>query len=136
VRLLDGAARVPADPGLRLSAAAGGAARAAAAAAADWGATASDTDVALWARRRLQILVALSLRPHHLARTGSLHDELQGMGFPMTLTRFMVEVAFLADLGLVEAPDEGYVGLTDDGLAVALGHVKLPGVGHPALGER
>lgn len=51
VRLLDGAARVPADPGLRLSAAAGGAAHAAAAAAADWGATASDTDVALWAWR-------------------------------------------------------------------------------------
>lgn len=88
------------------------------------------------ARRRMQILLALSLRPHHLARAGSLHDELQDVGFPMTLTRFMVEVAFLAELDLVEAPQEGFISLTDDGLAVALGHVKLPGIGLPKLGER
>ena len=87
------------------------------------------------ARRRLQILLSLSIRTHHLARTGSLHDELQDIGFPMTLTRFMVEVAFLAELDLVEAPEDGFISLTDEGLAVALGHVKLPVIGSPKLGE-
>ncbi|MDR2624950.1 MAG: hypothetical protein LBC37_01295 [Zoogloeaceae bacterium] len=88
------------------------------------------------ARRRMQILLALSIRPDHLARPGSLLEELQGVGFPMTLTRLMVEIAFLAEMDLVDAPAVGYIGLTDSGLQVALGQVKLPGVGYSALGER
>lgn len=89
----------------------------------------------LTARRRLQILAALALRPQHTATPGSMLTELEATGFSMTLTRLMVDCAFLTNLGLTDAPDTGFVSLTDDGLAVAKGLVKLPGIGAPALGE-
>ncbi|MDR3323254.1 MAG: hypothetical protein LBS89_03520 [Zoogloeaceae bacterium] len=90
----------------------------------------------LTARRRKQILTALSLRPQHTATPGSLLAELEATGYPMTLTKLMVECAFLTNLGLTDAPDVGFITLTDDGLAVAKGLVHLPGIGAPALGER
>jgi hypothetical protein len=90
----------------------------------------------LSARCRLQILVALALRPQHTATPGSLLTELEATGYPMTLTKLMVESAFLTHLGLTDAPDVGFITLTDDGLAVAKGLVRLPGIGAPALGER
>lgn len=84
--------------------------------------------------RRLQILRALSLRPLYRADPRNLRQELEATGYPMTLTKLSVECAFLADLGLVDAPAEGLIALTDDGLSVARGLVKLPGIGTPEPG--
>ena len=86
------------------------------------------------AGRRLQILVALSLRPQYRAEPRSLRQELEVTGYPMTLTKLSVECTFLADLGLVDAPSEGLIALTDDGLAVARGLIRLPGIGTPEPG--
>jgi len=89
---------------------------------------------AITASRRLQILTALSLRPRYSADPRGLRAELEVTGYPMTLTKLSVECAFLADLGLVEAPTEGMLSLTDDGLSVARGLIKLPGIGTPEPG--
>ena len=86
------------------------------------------------AGRRLQILVALSLRPQYKAEPRNLRQELEVTGYPMTLTKLWVECTFLADLGLVEAPAEGLLSLTDDGLSVARGLIRLPGIGTPEPG--
>lgn len=85
--------------------------------------------------RRLHILKALSLRPQFRAEPRNLRSELEVTGYPVTLTKLMVECAFLADLGLVEAPENGLLALTDDGLSVVRGLVKLPGIGTPEPGE-
>lgn len=87
------------------------------------------------AARRLQILRALAMRPRYLAEARNLRGELEVTGYPMTLTKLMVDAAFLADLGLISAPSEGIIALTDDGLSVANGLIRLPGIGTPAPGE-
>lgn len=87
------------------------------------------------AGRRLQILRALSIRPRYCAAPRSLRDELEATGYPMTLTKLAVELAFLADLGLAVAPEDGLVSLTEDGLSVARGLIRLPGIGSPAPGD-
>lgn len=84
--------------------------------------------------RRLHILRALALRPLYRAEPRNLRQELEITGYPMTLTKLSVECAFLADLGLVAAPTEGLLSLTDDGLSVARGLIKLPGIGTPEPG--
>ncbi|MBA3997060.1 MAG: hypothetical protein C0466_07805 [Candidatus Accumulibacter sp.] len=90
---------------------------------------------AVTAGRRLHILRALALRPLYRAEPRGLRQELEVTGYPMTLTKLAVECAFLADLGLVEAPESGVLSLTDDGLSVARGLVRLPGIGTPEPGE-
>lgn len=87
------------------------------------------------AARRLHILKALALRPQYRAEPRNLRQELEVTGYAMTLTKLMVECAFLADLGLVDAPDNGLLALTDDGLSVARGLIRLPGIGSPEPGE-
>lgn len=84
--------------------------------------------------RRLHILRALALRPQYRAEPRNLRAELEATGYPMTLTKLSVECAFLADVGLVDAPAEGLLALTDDGLSVARGLIKLPGIGTPEPG--
>jgi len=87
------------------------------------------------AARRLHILKALALRPQYRADPRGLRQELEVTGYAMTLTKLAVECAFLADLGLVDAPDNGLLALTDDGLSVARGLIHLPGIGTPEPGE-
>lgn len=87
------------------------------------------------AARRLQILRALALRPRYIAETRNLRQELEVTGYPMALTKLAVDCAFLADLGLLESPDDGMIALTDDGLSVAKGLIRLPGIGTPEPGE-
>lgn len=94
----------------------------------------SPADAVITAGRRLQILTALSLRPQFRADPRGLRQELEVTGYPMTLTKLAVECAFLADLGLVDAPAEGLIRLTDDGLSVVRGLIKLPGIGTPEPG--
>lgn len=84
---------------------------------------------------RLHILKALALRTKYRAEPRGLRDELEVTGYPMDLTKLAVECAFLANLGLVDAPESGVLSLTDDGLSVAKGLVKLPGIGTPEPGE-
>lgn len=84
--------------------------------------------------RRLQILRSLAIRAQYRADPRNLRAELELTGYPMTLTKLSVECAFLADLGLVDAPAEGLLALTDDGLSVARGLIKLPGIGTPEPG--
>lgn len=92
------------------------------------------SEAVITAGRRLQILTALSLRPQFRADPRNLRQELEVTGYAMTLTKLAVECAFLADLGLVDAPAEGLIRLTDDGLSVVRGLVKLPGIGTPEPG--
>lgn len=87
------------------------------------------------AARRLQILRALAMRPRYLAEARNLRGELEVTGYPMTLTKLMVDAAFLADLGLISVPSDGIIALTDDGLSVANGLIRLPGIGTPTPGE-
>lgn len=87
------------------------------------------------AARRLHILTALALRSQYRAEPRNLRQELEVTGYPVTLTKLAVECAFLADLGLIDAPDNGLLALTDDGLSVVRGLVKLPGIGSPEPGE-
>ncbi|MFO1404696.1 MAG: hypothetical protein U1E96_08945 [Azonexus sp.] len=94
----------------------------------------SNADQVVTAGRRLQILTALSLRPQYKAEPRNLRQELEDTGYPMTLAKLAVECAFLADLGLLDAPAEGLIRLTDEGLAVARGLIKLPGIGTPEPG--
>ncbi|MDR2674871.1 MAG: hypothetical protein LBC18_08395, partial [Opitutaceae bacterium] len=56
------------------------------------------------AARRMQVLRALSLHTGHTAMPGALREELALSGYPMTLTKLMMDTAFLAELGLVSAP--------------------------------
>ena len=84
--------------------------------------------------RRLQILKALSLRPQYRAEPRNLRDELEVTGYPMTLTKLAVDCAYLADLGLVDAPQNGILSLTDDGLDVVRDRIRLPGIGTPEPG--
>lgn len=79
--------------------------------------------------RRLQILKALAMRPQYRADPRHLRIELEESGYAMTLAKLAVEFAFLADLGLVDAPAEGLIHLTDDGLSVVNGLIRLPGIG-------
>ncbi len=94
----------------------------------------SKTDVVTPARR-LHILKTLSLRPQYRAEPRNLRQEIEVTGYPMSLSKLAVECAFLADLGLVDAPENGILALTDDGLSVVRGLVKLPGIGTPEPGE-
>lgn len=95
----------------------------------------SPSDAVITAGRRLQILKALAMRPQYRAEPRNLRSELEVTGYPMTLTKLAVECAFLADLGLVDAPAEGLIRLTDDGLSVVNGLIRLPGIGTPEPGE-
>ncbi|MDD5391191.1 MAG: hypothetical protein PHD37_17780 [Gallionellaceae bacterium] len=90
---------------------------------------------AITASRRLQILTALSMRPQYRAEPRGLRQELEATGYPMTLAKLAVECAFLADLGLVDAPQDGVLALTDDGLSVVRGLIRLPGIGTPEPGD-
>ncbi|MDR1063647.1 MAG: hypothetical protein LBL48_06910 [Azoarcus sp.] len=80
------------------------------------------------ASRRMQILRALSIHTGHTAMPGALRDEMGETGYPMTLTKLMMDTAFLAELGLVAAPEAGSIALTADGLDVVRGLVNLPGL--------
>ena len=80
------------------------------------------------AARRLQVLWALSLHNGHSAMPAKLRNDMDVCGYPMTLTKLMMDCAFLAELGLIESPDKGLVALTADGLDVVRGLVKLPGL--------
>lgn len=92
------------------------------------------SDAVITAGRRLQILKALAMRSQYKAEPRNLRAELEITGYPMTLTKLAVECTFLADLGLVDAPAEGLIRLTDDGLSVANGLIRLPGIGTPEPG--
>jgi hypothetical protein len=94
----------------------------------------SNANQVVTAGRRLQILTALSLRPQYKAEPRNLRQELEDTGYPMILAKLAVECAFLANLGLLDAPAEGLIRLTDEGLAVARGLIKLPGIGTPEPG--
>jgi hypothetical protein len=80
------------------------------------------------AARRRQILLALALHSGHAAMPAKLRDEMEATGYPMTLTKLMMDCAFLAELGLIESPALGAVALTADGLDVTRGLVRLPGL--------
>lgn len=92
-------------------------------------------DVVMTANRRLQILKALALRPRYCAAPRDMLGELEATGYPMRMEKLMIDTAYLADLGLVSAPDYGVLQLTDDGLEVARGLIRLPGIGTPTPGE-
>jgi hypothetical protein len=80
------------------------------------------------AARRMQILRALALHTGHTAMPGALHEEMANTGYPMTLTKLMLDCAFLAELGMVGSPADGKITLTADGLDVVRGLVRLPGL--------
>lgn len=93
----------------------------------------TQTDRVATAARRLQILTALALEPRYTLATFVLREKLELTGFAMSNTKLAVELAFLADLELVDTGDST-VSLTEAGRDVACGLVKLPGIATPAPG--
>lgn len=83
----------------------------------------------------MQVLTALALEPRYCSETRNLRAELEVTGYPMTLTKLAMDCAFLAELGLVKSPQNGMLALTDDGMDVVRGLVRLPGIGSPEPGQ-
>ena len=87
------------------------------------------------AERRLEILRAAALRTGYTIAPKVLHGVLRNLGYVMAMSTLAIDIAVLADGGLLDAPEEGgAIRLTDTGLAVARGELHAPGGGTPTPG--
>jgi hypothetical protein len=88
------------------------------------------------AARRLAILLALYFAPGYTLNRAGLRDQVEKTGYVMSTDLFAAELAWLAELGLVNRLEMDAVMLTDRGADVALGKSETPGVRRPSPGER
>lgn len=87
------------------------------------------------AARRLAILLALYFASGYTMNRRALHEQVERTGYVCSSDLFAAEVAWLAEMGLVDRLELDAVMLTDRGADVALGKSQTPGVRRPSPGE-
>lgn len=87
------------------------------------------------AARRLAILLALCFAPGYTLNRAALRDQVEMTGYVTSSDKMASEVAWLAEMELVEQLELDAVRLTDRGEDVALGRSNTPGVRRPSPGE-
>lgn len=87
------------------------------------------------AARRLAILLALYFSPGYTLNRAALRAQVEMTGYVTSSDKMASEVAWLAEMGLVEQLELDAVRLTDRGEDVALGRSNTPGVRRPSPGE-
>lgn len=87
------------------------------------------------AARRLAILLALYFAPGYTLNRAALRAQVEMTGYVTSSDKMASEVAWLAEMGLVEQLELDAVRLTDRGEDVALGRSNTPGVRRPSPGE-
>lgn len=87
------------------------------------------------AARRLAILLALYFAPGYTLNRSALRSQVELTGYVTSADKMAAEIAWLAEMGLVEQMELDAVRLTDRGEDVALGRSQTPGVRRPSPGE-
>lgn len=87
------------------------------------------------ADRRRAILAALSISAAYTLPDRALRAQVEHIGYAVSLDILRADIAWLADIGLVERAEMDDVSLTDRGLDIVLGRAQVPGVRRPEPGE-
>jgi len=87
------------------------------------------------AARRLAILLALYFAPGYTLNRAALRAQVERTGYITGADKFNAEIAWLAEMELVESPEFDVVILTARGEDIALGRSQTPGVRRPSPGE-
>lgn len=85
--------------------------------------------------RRLAILLALYFSPSYTLARPALRYQVELTGYVMSADLADTELAWLAEMGLIEQLELDVIRLTDRGEDVALGRSQTPGVRRPSPGE-
>jgi hypothetical protein len=85
--------------------------------------------------RRLAILLALYFAPGYTLNRAALRNQVELTGYVTSADKMAAEIAWLAEMELVEPLELDAVRLTDRGEDVALGRSQTPGVRRPSPGE-
>lgn len=87
------------------------------------------------AARRLAILLALYFAPGYTLNRAALRSQVEQTGYITSADKLAAEIAWLAEMELVEQIELDVVRLTARGEDVALGKSQTPGVRRPSPGE-
>ena len=87
------------------------------------------------AARRLAILLALYFANAYTLNRRVLREQVEKTGYVCSADLFDSEIAWLAEMGLVERLELDAVVVTERGVDVALGKSQTPGVRRPSPGE-
>lgn len=87
------------------------------------------------ADRRRAILAALSLAAAYTLPERGLRAQVEAVGYIASLDVLRADIAWLADIGLVDRAELDHIILTDRGLDIVLGRAQVPGVRRPEPGE-
>ena len=87
------------------------------------------------AARRLAILVMLYFAPGYTLNRAALRNQVERTGYITSFDKMVAEIAWLAEMELVEQLEMDAVRLTARGEDVALGRSNTPGVRRPSPGE-
>jgi len=90
---------------------------------------------AVTASRRLAILLALYFAPGYTMNRKALRQQIDLIGYVASIDKLAVDIAWLAEMELVEQLEQEAVRLTERGEDVALGRSQTPGVRRPSPGE-
>lgn len=87
------------------------------------------------AARRLAALLALYFAPGYTLNRAALRNQVERTGYITSVDKMSAEIAWLAEMELVETLELEAVRLTARGEDVALGRSQTPGVRRPSPGE-
>lgn len=85
--------------------------------------------------RRRAALAALLVAPRYTLALRALRNQIEAVGYVVSLDVLQADLGALADLGLVERIELDHAMLTDRGADVAMGRTAIPGVGRAEPGE-
>lgn len=84
--------------------------------------------------RRRAMLAALMVAPAYMMPARALREQINLVGYAVSLDRLVIDCAWLAEMGLVVWSND-VATLTDRGADVVLGHAQVPGVKRPEPGQ-
>lgn len=84
--------------------------------------------------RRRAMLAALMVAPAYMMPARALREQINLVGYAVSLDRLVIDCAWLAEMGLVAWNNE-VATLTDRGADVVLGRAQVPGVKRPEPGQ-